>query len=583
SDTTSDTTSSSDTTSDTTSSSDTTSDTTSSDDSTPDVTPDVSDPLSGTGTWAPDYSYVDYFIIETGKTYCATVAAQEPNWGSAAYQLTVTKNGMITVSIPEYNEGVVTISIDGVNETITDGYSFCVAAGSTLDIWIGACDAADSNVYLDAYFSFAFDDSTYIPNGSKLAPLEAVNGTTYTIDTDLAVFYTFTAPTDGQFKFTVNGEWNDVADFLFYDQNGDPIARGCGIDIEEGQTISFYVVNGLTDSSWNVIPCDWTFTFGEALENDENYDQPKVESPLGSEENAHVMSFAFDFTISVEAETVYYIILEGALQFVVPEGFTAMTGGSNRQEFAAGETLAFSDYDPMMMNAQLYVMLYNTTTEAKEITLTVSEISGGDVGGEEVSTVLDVGDNTIVITEADLEVGGVIYTFTAPITGQYTFASNDLIAIITDSNGMMVGRGMVNLTAGETYNVTFGPLANTAGTYTVTLTVPADGSVSNPFVIESVPTTLTVSIKVPGESQVCYTYVAEATGNCVFTFEISDTWLVVEDTSKSVWSAVDGHSQTSYVIPVVASETYTILIGTWEYNTSIESLTVSIAMEEAAA
>jgi hypothetical protein len=120
-----------------------------------------------------------------------------------------------------------------------------------------------------------------------------------------------------------------------------------------------------------------------------------------------------------------------------------------------------------------------------------------------------------------------------------------------------------------------------AGTYTVTLTVPADGSSNNPFVIESVPTTL--SIKYSGKGQVWHTYVAEATGNCVFTFEISDTWLVVEDTSKSVWSAADGYNQTSYVIPVVAGETYTILIGTWSEDGVAQTINVSIAMEEAAA
>ena len=676
-------------------------------------------------------------------------------------------------------------------------------------------------------------------------------------------------------------------EFKFFDAEYNLFDRGVAIDIAAGETVSFKAYSYLENAS------SWTFTFGEALENDENYDQPEIEYPLGSEENAHYFYYAMDYDLSVEAETVYYIVLEGALQFVVPEGFTAMTGGFNHQEFAAGETLAFSDYHPMM-NAQLYVMLSNTTTEAKEITLTVSEISGGDeggdvggeetasgtiqvattqentygwefetpytftaetagtyvftipsslgffskaqydlgwdgmpeldynlvpaggeveftlaagedlvfyvgstlasdawfinwtvkadeggdvggeetpsgtiqvattqentygwefetpytftaetagtyvftipsslgffskaqydlgwdgmpeldynlvpaggeveftlaagedlvfyvgstlasdawfinwavkaeesgdVGGEEVSTVLDVGDNTIVITEADLEVGGVIYTFTAPVTGQYTFASNDLgarvftmnmemigtgmvnltadetytvfvmgaaageyvltvvapeatpqlhagvntitisetdlesgvtytytapttgqytfasndlFAVVYDSNNMMVGRGIVNLTAGETYNVVLGAMA--AGTYTVTLTVPADGSSSNPFVIESVPTTL--SINYSGAGQVWHTYVAEATGNCVFTFEISDTWLVVEDTSKSVWSAADGYNQTSYVIPVVAGETYTILIGTWSENGVAQTINVSIAMEEAAA
>jgi len=231
--------------------------------------------------------------------------------------------------------------------------------------------------------------------------------------------------------------------------------RGVAIDIAEGETVSFKAYSYLDNES------AWTFSFGATLSNDENCDTVIDESIPGyTEENPLVIEAAGDYEITVLAGADFYAQFVGAgFQFVVPEGMSVQTLGMPSAYYEAGETVIYVG-SPMNMFYQNLIISANAETTA---TLSVSAYVA--------PLALVEGENLITITEDVLETG-VECTFTAYVTGQYTFASNDLRAIVYDSNDMQVGMGIVNLTAGETYKVLGGGMA--VGEYTLTIIAPED-------------------------------------------------------------------------------------------------------------
>ena len=407
----------------------------------------IATPISGTGT------YDDAYVIEAGKTYVASKEVQD----SVYFTLSNAEAGTYTFNLPETNEGVPYIEIIGGPSTIENGTTFVAKAGAVINLVISNSDWDENwnTIFFDTTFSLDFVAGDITPDGSELAPITVANGQTYTVGSWEGLWYTFTAPSAGQYKLTLD-DWAAQADnFNFFDADYNTFNRGVAIDIAEGETVSFKAYSYLDNES------TWTFSFGETLSNDENCDTVIDESiPGSSEENPLSIEAAGDYEITVLAGADFYAqFLGGAFQFVVPEGLTVYTLGMNSGMFSAGETVAFTSY--AMWNSVMYFTI--RAAEDTTVTLSVSEYV--------MPVAIFEGENLITITEDILETG-VECTFTAYVTGQYTFASNDLRAIVYDSNDMQVGMGIVNLTAGETYKVLVGGMA--VGEYTLTITAPED-------------------------------------------------------------------------------------------------------------
>lgn len=417
----------------------------------------ISEPLSGTGAYDDITWEYDYFQIEAGKYYKASKEAQSATYSSIGYTLTSSVNGTYTLHIPESeNENPVVVTVDGVVAELTDGSSFAVEANTPVNVWVISYTEDPEtfeSIYFDAVFGLTFDANTYEPDGSALAPIGLVSGTTYEVESWKEATYYFTAPSAGQYKLTLSDWAAQSEGFSFFDAEYNTINRGVAIDIAEGETVMF------TASSYLDNAASWTFTFGAALENDENFDAPVDEDALGTENNPLSIEAVGDYEITLTAGTDFYAqFFGGAFQFVVPEGVTVFTLGMSSGMYSAGQTVAFTDY------AKWNNTMYFTITAEADTTVTLS------VTEYVVPVALIAGENMIYVSEDALATGGVLCTFTAYVTGQYTFASNDVGARVFDSNDMMVGLGMVNLTAGETYKVLV--FAAAAGEYTLTVEVP---------------------------------------------------------------------------------------------------------------
>ena len=87
-------------------------------------------------------------------------------------------------------------------------------------------------------------------------------------------------------------------------------------------------------------------------------------------------------------------------------------------------------------------------------------------------TILNIGENTIAVTDEIIAEGGVAYALTVTEAGNYTF-EGDFSAIILDADGNMVGRGMASLEAG-TYTINLSTMVITeAGNYNVNVVYTA--------------------------------------------------------------------------------------------------------------
>lgn len=353
--------------------------------------PVISEPLSGTGV------YDDAYVIEAGKTYCASAEQQAENFGDVYYTLTASENGTYTVDLPDEYTGNLSASVEGVLTAIEDGSSFSVKAGNAV-VFLTYCQQMGTeennwqNTYSDVIFSLSFDNTTYAESGSQLAPFTLISGTTYEVEPNAPIYYEFTAPSNGQYKLTLN-DWENVSENVnFFTPDWDSFDRGVATDIAENETLLLMASNS-TDAT-----ASWTFTFGTTLENDENCDTEIAPDPLGSKNNAHCIAAPGEAQITVAAGASYYMSLDAAyLAFVVPEDFTAMSiAGMDRRQYAAGEWIVFDNYHSLMAQYMQVVLTNNTEADA---TLTLNIITKPAEpeadGSMEYPYVLVEGDNTI--------------------------------------------------------------------------------------------------------------------------------------------------------------------------------------------
>ncbi len=495
-----------------------------------DVTPDgPATPVSGDGSDEAPY------VIEAGKSYVASnyhsLDEEEMDIWTNNYVIVSNVNGTYTFDLLEdLNEFDVEVQIQGVDipldeendyKQMADGFSFAVSAGKEVKFTVSSASWDTwPATYYDVNFSVSFDADTYEANGSQLAPITIANGETYTEEVSYPnTWYTFTAPSAGYYKFTVNADWANVEyGFRFYDANWNTFLRGAAVAIAEGETITFYTSNDISDSeTWETIPTAWTFSFGETLENDPNYDVPPV---VGSYDLPFDIDATGDYEITIPATfDGYYANLNGAFQFVVPTGVVVE---ANYEPFFAGDVIAFSDYDEMWNN-QLMLCFHiedRTATEPLTVTITVEDY----VAEEEAPT-----EGFIEVTTSDTDGFFDLYTFTAPAAGEYTFvvpsalgfyskASYDAystpeVGYLENASGDTV---VVTLSEGEEYQFYVGSLIEGDWFINWTMTVGGDDEGD---VVSTVLTVGSNSVVLTDENYqdgTTYTFTPDAAG--LYTF-----------------------------------------------------------------
>ena len=183
-----------------------------------------------------------------------------------------------------------------------------------------------------------------------------------------------------------------------------------GTTAEIGAYTNFYVKVTVTGEG----EAEWTLAFEAPAE--------------GTEGNPKVVSEPTTIDVALAAEESYYIILQGALQFVVPQGMAARVG---MMPVAAGETVAFADFHPMM-NRQLYVMLMALEDVSATIDVVAYAANDEEVGFNDANfTLIDEFGETTATAPAN----GASYLLS--LDTMYlnsAIADGDTVAITPDAN-----------------------------------------------------------------------------------------------------------------------------------------------------
>ncbi len=308
--------------------------------------------ISGAGT------FDNPFVIEVDKSYCAAKELVMTQ-GLVCYSIAMPTDGTYTIHLPFTNDGNPCIEIGGV--TYFDGDTVSAKAGCTLNIYVSNYD--NEGACLDTYFSLSFAEGAVTEDGSSFAPYTLVSGTTYTVESWNQVYYSFTAPTDGQYKISLANYATVCNDFSFLGDEGATFARGVATNIQAGETLQFYAYSYLDDDA------SWTFYFSaDGLDNDAERDSTE-EIPVGAEENPLMIDTAGTQTFTVGAGATYHISLMAPLQFTVPTGCTVHGNGTT---YEAGQVFAFDTYDKGLTSF-LNITLTNTTEAELEVTLVFTD------------------------------------------------------------------------------------------------------------------------------------------------------------------------------------------------------------------
>ena len=302
---------------------------------------------------------------------------------------------------------------------------------------------------------------------------------TYTWDVDL---YSYTAAEEGTYVFTlpaglglqIKGSNNPQVDF--YDNES---GKNVEVPLEAGQTLEFYVA-AETKDVWAItvacVPGD-VDGWGTGEEGGED-DTPNAFGDI-------VGTYTSGSAVLVINEDGTMTWTNGATVY----NYTYTIEGSTISYSLNGNAPYTSDY--MMAPYFGYInfgadgkpasFVHNATTYVFSSGDVGGDEGGDDVGGGEVVTPeaieLEMGVNTITVTDADLEEGAISATLEVVDAGTYTFTSNNLMARIYDADDNMIGTGSAYLEAGSYKVAIITAYLSAAGEYdlTVEYTAPEGG------------------------------------------------------------------------------------------------------------
>ncbi len=305
---------------------------------------------------------------------------------------------------------------------------------------------------------------------------------TYAWDVDL---YSYTAAEEGTYTFNLpaglgfqkKGSNNPQVDF--YDNTNGATVE---VPLEAGQTLEFYVA-AISKATW-AITVD--FVAGEVegeVGGGDDVGGDDTTNAFGdivgtyySGSNVLVINedgtmtwtcdgVTYNYTYTIEGNTISYS-LNGNAPYT--------SDGMMAQYFGYIKFGADGKPESFVHSAATYVL--STENNAGG-----GDEGGDDVGGGEVVTPeaieLEMGVNTITVTDADLEEGAINATLEVVEAGTYTFASNNLLARIYDADDNMIGNGSAYLEAGSYKVAIITAYLSAAGEYdlTVEYTAPEGG------------------------------------------------------------------------------------------------------------
>ena len=297
---------------------------------------------------------------------------------------------------------------------------------------------------------------------------------------------------------------------------------------------------------------------------------PSTDAPTSGSidvETTDTYSYIDEYTFTAAASGTYTFTLPAGLGLFTKEAFANF--GAPVRDFYDADGAEYT-FNVELAEGATYDFLVGALTKGHWTitwTFTEGEVDGGEDGPTiTVDTELEVGVNSVYVT------GGfgatVDCTFVVTEEGTYTFASGNLMAVITMADGSQV-RGKAYLTAG-TYNVTIVSYATMDGYYDVNVEFEApatgepDGSEQFPFIWEALPESVTFVSD--NSNMVYYVFTATADGSVTFTWAVEgNDWfnyfeLVDGATTDNNGS---GFAKTSHTFIVEAGKTYRVGLGTW--------------------
>ena len=194
---------------------------------------------------------------------------------------------------------------------------------------------------------------------------------------------------------------------------------------------------------------------------------PAPEQPAG---NAGVIEGATTDTYTWQDEYEFTAPATGKYTFTVPAGL----GVHNKETMMSNPWAApYIDFnmDPnggtftleLTEGQKVTFVLSAATKDNWSIAWAVETAEGGEGNTEAANAV--IGENTVVVTDVE---NGTDLTFVVEQAATFTFESNDLLVIIFDANGMMIGRVMAYLEPG-TYTLKCINLAGETGTFAMNI------------------------------------------------------------------------------------------------------------------
>ncbi len=275
----------------------------------------------------------------------------------------------------------------------------------------------------------------------------------------------------------------------------------------------------------------------------------------------------------IDTESTYQFAGDLFVAKVVAADGTEIAKVENAFTLAAGEyTVTFGMFSAFGIAADTGVSIKVEDKNADD------DGDQGDVIGE---SDFIIGENSVTLTDEEAN-NGKNFTFVAQSTGTYTFSG--LLAIVSNSDGIQIGRMEVFLEAG-TYIVTLVNIEGVGGEFTLTIsyTAPAgeDGGDNEQVGSEDAPVDITlpaenVAVNNDSINMNWYTFTTTEAGTLTIVYSNANSWVYV----KSANETLTGDQEATLTFVLQANTTYKIALGTWNPDSGVTA-SISYAAGEA--
>ena len=429
---------------------------------------------------------------------------------------------------------------------------------------------AEGTTYADGYFTIVGTVTQRVKDGAVYCVEVAKNGTG-------AIQFTVIGTATVEVQFSSTGGSNTSKVGLF-DADGNLVANNEGITEVTGASAGMTVVTyNLTAGTYTVVSPASNVDAGETdynrgarvfYVNVTETPAEEVEVPEIKVETTDTYGWFDEYSFTANAEGYYTFAIPAGLGFCSKAQFDkyaapeldyqkSPNGGDVVVGLKEGETLVF------------YVGALTKGNWTITWSFEAGEVEDGPVGPSvEIDTELEVGVNSIYIT------GGfgatVDCTFAVTEEGTYTFASGNLMAVITMDDGTQL-RGQAYLVPG-TYSVTIVSYASMDGYYDINVQFAApvtgepNGSEEFPYIWDTIPESVVVDYDVI-TGKVYYIFTATADGTITFTWPVEgDSWYDIfelDANGNTTSNNASGGMKTSHSFMVEAGKSYRVSLGSW--------------------